>query len=163
MGRRFFRHCGYLTILYLLLQQFILAGRLLNLLPFSFLLLLLLLLLISQLLNALELLLDTGCLDSHHILDLMCLHLASTLLLDLDRELQFDLLGKGSMLGLGLELCCHLVLDVRQDLLLDPWNTKKLGRELDLRTNLSYRGLGYLWGNSNGGYLCWRRSHLGYM
>lgn len=91
----------------------------------------------------------------------MRLHLASTLLLDLDRQLQFDLLGKGTMLGLGLELC-HLVLDVGQNLLLDPWNIKKLGRELDLRPNLSYRGLGYLWGYSNGGYLCWGGSHLGY-
>lgn len=67
------------------------------------------------------------------------------------------------MLGLGLKLCCHLVLDVGQNLLLDPWNTKKLGRELNLGPNLSYCGLGYLWCYSNGGYLCWGGSHLGYM
>lgn len=77
----------HLPILYLLLQQLTLASSLLSLLSLSLLLLLLLLLLISQLLHSLELFLNAGRLDSHHILDLMRLHLASTLLLNLDRKL----------------------------------------------------------------------------
>lgn len=70
-------------------------------------------LLLLLLLHPLQLLLNVcRCLYGHHVLDLVGLYLTPRLL-DLDRELQFDLLGNGPALLLGL--CLDLGLDLGGD------------------------------------------------
>jgi len=72
----------------------------------------LLLLLWLLLLHSLELLLDARrCLYGHHVLDLVGLDWPPRLL-DLDGQLQFDLLGYGAALLLGLDLGLDLSGDV---------------------------------------------------
>lgn len=128
---------------------------LLGLFSLSLLLFLLLLLLFAELLDALELLLDAGRLDGHQILDLVRLNLPSALLLDLNRQLQFDLLGHpGSGPDLSLNLGCNLTLDVGQDLLLEAGDAEELRGELDLWLDFGYGGLG----DRESGDLLWRSS-----
>lgn len=78
----------------------------------NFYLLLLLLLLIPELLNPLQLLLHTGCLHCDHTLSM--LSLCSTVLLNLNGQLQFDLLGHTTLLSLCLSH--NLRLDLRENL-----------------------------------------------
>ena len=92
----------------------------------SFYLLLLLLLLVPELLNPLQLLLHTGCLHCDHTLSLR-----STVLLNLNGQLKFDLLGHTTLLGLYLSH--NLRLDLRENLdLLELRHSNDLG--LWLRT-----------------------------
>lgn len=118
-------------------------------LPLGLLLFLLLLLLfLAELLDALELFLHAGRLDRHQVLDLVRLDLASALLLDLNRQLQFDLLGNSShgpdLLDLSLNLGCYLTLDMRDDLLLKPGDAEELRGELDLGLDFGYCGLSHV-------------------
>lgn len=115
---------------------------LLGLFSLSLLLFLFLLLLFAELLDALELLLDAGRLDGHQVLYLVSLNLPSALLLDLNGQLQFDLLGhSGGGPDLSLNLGCNLTLDVGQDLLLEAGDAEKLWGELDLGLDFGDGGL----------------------
>lgn len=140
---------------------------LLALLSLSLLLFLLLLLFFAELLDSLELFLHAGRLDRHQVLDLVSLDLPSALLLDLNRQLQFDLLGNScrgpDLLDLSLNLSCYLTLDVRDDLLLETGNAEELRGELNLGLDFGYCGLSHLRGYGECGDLrSWRDggSHL---
>lgn len=149
----------------LFLYQVALADVLLGLLSLRLLLFLLLLLLFAKLLDPLKLLLYAGRLDGHQILDLMRLDLPSALLLDLNGQLQFDLLGHPGcgpdLLDLSLNLGCYLTLDVGDDLLLQPRDAEELRGELDLGLDFGNGGLG----DREGGDLLWRCGgrHLCYL
>lgn len=138
---------------------------LLGLLSLGLLLFLLLLLLFAELLDPLELLLYAGRLDGHQILDLVRLDLPSALLLDLNGQLQFDLLGHpgcgSGLLDLSLNLGRYLTLNVGDDLLLEPGDTEELRGELDLGLDFGNGGLG----DRDGGDLLWRCGgcHLCYL
>lgn len=93
----------------------------------NFYLLLLLLLLIPELLNPLQLLLHTGCLYCDHTLNMLSLH--STVLLNLNGQLQSDLLGHTTLLSLYLSR--NLRLDLRENLdLLERRHRNDLGLRL---------------------------------
>lgn len=90
----------------------------------NFYLLLLLVLLIPELLNPLQLLLHTGCLHWERTLSVLALR--STVWLNLNGQLQFDLLGHNTLLSLYLSH--NLRLDLREDLdLLELWHSQDLG------------------------------------
>lgn len=107
-----------------------------------------LLLLLPELLNPLQLFLNTGGLNSHHILDLMSLHW--TCLLNLNRQLKLDLLRHSTLLGLYLSHNMGLKLGEYLDLLLKL----RYGNHLCLGwLNLQWRAwslhgnLIYIWGD----------------
>lgn len=109
---------------HLFLNDFTLVRSLEGVFTLHFYLLLLLLLLIPELLNPLQLLSHTGCLHCDHTLSV--LGLRSTVLLNVNGQLQFDLLGRTTLLSLYLSH--NLRLDLRENLdLLELRHSDDLG------------------------------------